>query len=234
MLNFEKNLDALKNTQEVKKVIENPVVKGFTNIAKAVPSLNFGIEALDTMLNNRFENKLKLVLDEIINGDEIITPEMLQDIDVISSFLQMMEAVKRTQVNEKIIIFARLFKNFILSENSIKQDEYEEYLNVLSELSFREIDILMTYHNHMNHCKEVSNIFESTTYQSFKCEIFSRYLITEAELTDILTRMQNKGLCVFYMGHSYNDVNIKTFSTAYFEKLALRISGETIKSTMNN
>lgn len=57
----------------------------------------------------------------------------------------MVEAIKRLASNDKVVFFGNLIRNGYLSGNHIGVNEFDEYLNILSTMSYREIQYLVDY-----------------------------------------------------------------------------------------
>lgn len=60
----------------------------------------------------------------------------VNDIEFIMNFKRTLDAVNRLANNDKVVYFANLLKNGYMKENKISNDEYEENLRILGELSF--------------------------------------------------------------------------------------------------
>ena len=232
-MDLEKKVLDLCNHNEYLKIYNNPVVKLFIDITKSTPFYGLLISLGDTVVGKLLikgcAKKLKLVIDEVLNSKKPITNDMLSDIDSIQSFRQMMMLVDKTNVNEKVILFARLYKNSYFTDNRICNDEYEEYLHLLDELSFREIDILIIYDKHLGVVDKLRcTVDKSTQYIEFISEVTRKYNMVENEIIDIIERLYSRGLCFLGVANYDNNIAISkvSFTTVYFKKFAKRISGE--------
>lgn len=67
---------------------------------------------------------------------------MVNDIEFILNFAKTIEAVNRLASNDKVKYFANLLKNGYFVSEKILNDTFDEYLHLLSVLSYREIEYL--------------------------------------------------------------------------------------------
>lgn len=77
-----------------------------------------------------------------------LTPELVKSEDFLHCFFATTKAAINSRRREKIKMFARLLNSSIQQSNFSNTDEYEEYLSILDELSFRELSILVTLHKY--------------------------------------------------------------------------------------
>lgn len=103
--------------------------------------------AVDTLLIGRMENiqeeRREAFFDELAQGDQDLTPEMAQSEPFLHAFLSTFYAAQRTRQRSKIRFFARLLRS--ATEDPPRVDletEYEEFLRILEELSYREIGLV--------------------------------------------------------------------------------------------
>lgn len=124
----------------------NPAVRSMINAIKAtVPFIGDLIdESLCAAFEDNQKKKRKQLLDIILSDKQSITPDMVNDVEFIVNFTRVLEAVNRLARNEKIRYFANLIKNGYLvnKASKISNDEFEEYFNEISRLSFRELEYL--------------------------------------------------------------------------------------------
>ena len=61
------------------------------------------------------------------------------------NFARAREAVRRLATNDKVKYFGNLIRNGYLSGEHIENSEFEEYLDILNTMSYREIQYLVDY-----------------------------------------------------------------------------------------
>ena len=83
------------------------------------------------------------MLEIILSDSENITSDMVNNVEFIINFARLLEVVNRLASNDKIKYFANLLKNGYFTEDKIANDKFEEYLNLVNELSYRELFLLI-------------------------------------------------------------------------------------------
>lgn len=232
-MSLENELKKLYDYQNCLNIYQNPIIKCLIDMTKSIPAyglfVSLGDNVVSSLLIKAFAKKFKIVVDEILNSDKAITMDMLNDIDSIQSFRQMMMLVDKTNVDEKVILFARLYKNSYITDDRIVNDEYEEYLQLLDELSFREIDLLIIYDQYFGEVdKREGLVEESSQFKQFMNEVRIKYSMERNEVIDIMTRLYCKGLCFYQLSNYSCDIGEgkESLTTEYFKKFAKRISGK--------
>ncbi len=232
-MSLENELKKLYAYQNCLNIYQNPIIKCLIDMTKSIPAygllVSLGDNVVSSLLIKAFAKKFKIVVDEILNSDKAITIDMLNDIDSIQSFRQMMMLVDKTNIDEKVILFARLYKNSYIADDRIVNDEYEEYLQLIDELSFREIDLLIIYDQYFGEVDKIEGLIdESSQFKQFMDEITIKYSMEENEVIDIIERLCCKGLCFHSMENYSCDIGEgkESFTTEYFKKFAKRISGK--------
>lgn len=135
-------------------------------------------DLIDESLYSAFEDnqtkKRKQLIDIILSDKQRITPDMVNDVEFIMNFAKVMEAVNRLARNEKVIYFGNLIKNGYLvnSASKISNDEFEEYFNEISSLSFRELEYLAFFWRYaVNHGGKIA----AHNWKSFSEEFNEKY-----------------------------------------------------------
>lgn len=148
MNNIEEELEIVKsslnNTNEIIDIKKNPVAESILMpIIKVFPVLGDMIDSAINIKLREDQNKKEQELIEIILKNKYsITPNMVNDVEFIINFAKVQEAVRRLATNDKVKFFGNLIRNGYLSGEHIENDEFEEYLDVLVTLSYRQLDCL--------------------------------------------------------------------------------------------
>jgi len=82
-----------------------------------------------------------MLLEELNKNPNMLTADMIKKSDFLHKALITFKIVAVTNREEKIRYFANLLKSSAIQDD-IDVDEYEEYLNIVADLSFRELQIL--------------------------------------------------------------------------------------------
>ena len=166
----------LRAADTIVDIYSNPGVRIAINSIKAVvPVIGDLIdESLCAVLEDNQTKKRNLLLDIILSDKQSITPDMVNDVEFIMNFAKVIEAVNRLARNEKVIYFANLIKNGYLVNSAFKisNDEFEEYFNEISRLSFRELEYLVFFWKYAeNHGGRIA----AHTWKSFSEEFNEKY-----------------------------------------------------------
>lgn len=132
------------------------------------------------------DKKQKQLVDYILEEKELITSEKVNDVEFLINFSKTIESVKRLATNDKIIYFANLIKNGYLRETRIDNDDFEEFSNIINELSFREITYLIYIKNHKN-----NNDFYN--WQNLKNDFSKEFKIDIRKVEPIFRRLMRTG-----------------------------------------
>ena len=123
------------------KIFNNPVTKNLLAIYNVVIPFGEVVTTNVEMIIDGFtKEKHKEFLETILSDNKLITTIDVTDVEFIMNFKKTLDAVNRLSNNDKIVYFANLLKNGYMKEERISNDDYEENLRILSELSFRELN----------------------------------------------------------------------------------------------
>lgn len=139
---------SLQNINELADIKRNPVVESvLMPIIKAFPVIGDMIDSAINVGIDEFQDKKEQELVEIILKDKYtITSEMVNDIEFIVNYARTKEAVRRLATNDKVKFFGNLIRNGYLSGEHIENDTFEEYLEVLTTMSYRQLECLAEFY----------------------------------------------------------------------------------------
>lgn len=181
------------------------------------------------VMNDFQEKKRQEFLNVILSDEQMITTEMVSDVEFIMNFAKTLDVVNRLASNDKVVYLGNLLKNSYFTTDKINNCEYEEYLALLSELSYREIFILIEYDRRCSNLPQNEEIRFSvfnSVQDIFITEMSSKFSCSRGEIADIMRRLESKGLCVFQTAHGYGESSSMLANgvvTDYFKKLSERI-----------
>lgn len=155
----------LQNIDTIIDTKHNPVVSAFVSSIKTVPFIGDLIDdSLEYTLTD-FQSKKQQQLLEVITNAPIgtVTSDMINDVEFILSFAKTRNAVSKLLNGDKVKFYGNLLANGYLSErDKISTDEFEEYLELINSLSYRELEYLSFF-------KEFSNKHRGRlVYQNWK------------------------------------------------------------------
>lgn len=175
---------------------------------KAVPVGNVAIPAVLSMVPvigplvegaidetiTAFQEKKRKELVDIILTSELITSERVNDVEFILNMAKTLEAVNRLATNDKVKYFANLIKNGYFSKTKIQSDVFDEFLHMISMLSYREIEHLcfLCHFQALNWGKKKSN---AEYMQDLGRSFGERFSCGECDYLDAYNRLSSVG-CV--------------------------------------
>ena len=188
-------------------------------------------DAIQGVMRASFQKKLELVLEEVAAGDRLVTTQELSEVDVIENLNRLMQAISRTNVNDKIRIMTRLFVRGCISDEPLNTDTYEEYLRILEDLSVREIAVLaILYSVEQNPDAYIDKEMSKEEYlphrywEKFKEKVTSELSIPSGHIYAVMKRLERSGLFAMYNGFSFGTVE-EGKTTAYFDEFYKYIKG---------
>jgi hypothetical protein len=219
---FEQVRRNVKFAEKALVIKNDPAVNAIVSLLKLTPGIGEYLDsALNEVLYRNQEKKRDELLEYIINGNKNITFEKVNDIEFIMNFAKTTEAVDRLSENNKIQYMGRLLRRGYFSNEKIINYQFDEFLSVIKDLSYREIEFLVIYDKFMGKVeKPVRNIYECDNFIEFKKEIKIRFGTSDNIIIDMLNRLQSKGLCFFEIASDYaSEGEYKTFTSEYFKEL---------------
>jgi hypothetical protein len=222
----------MKKELGIVKILESyekkPVIRGLIQL---IPfGIGSGIDvALTTQLDNIRNERAKEFFDELSSGDVELTPELLESEDFLHCYFTTTKLALNSRRREKIRMFARLLKSATGEANFSSTDEYEDYLNILDELSYRELTILFKLHKYESEyfLKEGENDLQRATrfWDMFTKELTGQVGIPELEVDALLTRLNRTGCYETFVGSYWDYTGGKGKLTPTFYRLIELIKG---------
>ena len=220
---FEAAKDLVKKSENSKSTA---IISGIAGLVPYFGGLLSPITA--EMLSDFQKKKRQDFLSIIISKEQLITSKMVNDVEFIINFIKTLEAVNRLAANDKVVYFAKLLKNSYFTSDKINASEYDEYLTLLSELSYREIYLLIEYNRQCGFniiCSDGSSTLKESQ-DKFIQEMSKQFKCSNGTIADILYKLESKGLCTFQAHHGYRDEDecrIFGVATDYYKGLSKRI-----------
>ena len=125
---------------------------------------------------------------------------MVNDVEFIVNYARVREAVRRLATNDKVKFFGNLIRNGYLSDTHIQSSVFDEYINILNSMSYREILYLVDYKKYCEDCSKKSksskNISGRTYNNKFPqfCKDYSqKNNITQREINFVFMHLKQTG-----------------------------------------
>lgn len=195
---------SLQNMNDLVDIKGNPVVSSILMAPiKAIPVIGDLVDSTtDELLENFQQKKEQELIDVILNDSNSITTEMVNDVEFIINYARVVDAVRRLATNDKVKYFGNLIRNGYLSGEHIPNSEFEECLNILNTMSYREIQYLVDYKKYCDEkdkqkkAKGVKSYGKASRYNlwnTFEKEYSESQGITRLELYSSFIRIKQTG-----------------------------------------
>ena len=193
---------SLENINDLRDVKENPVVSSVLLAPiKAIPVIG---DLLDSSIDKSLEifqqKKEQELIDMILKNSHSITSDMVNDVEFIVNYARVREAVRRLATNDKVKFFGNLIRNGYLSDTHIQSSVFDEYINILNSMSYREILYLVVYkkycEDYSKKSKSSNNISGRTYNNKFPqfCKDYSqKNNITQREINFVFMHLKQTG-----------------------------------------
>lgn len=179
--------------------------------------------AIDVSLTIRIEKikakKMQIFFDELQRKIGDIGPELLESEDFIHCLIKTIQLAINTRRHEKIKMFARLLGSGVGSCGIESVDEFEEYLSILAELSYREIQILLQIEKFQDVNPEPWTSTSYKNWDAFTDKLAKSLNLSLDELDVLLMRMNRIGCSETFLSSKEDVVVRKCQLTAVFQRL---------------
>ena len=205
---------------------ENPWIKALIQIVISGPG-----SVIDTALTARIKEinskRARIFFDQLNSGEIELTEELIKSEDFLHAFFSTFSAAQRTRREEKIQLFGNLLRNSLTNKLINKTDEYEEYLKVLDELTYREIILLRlleSYERKYPHNPGQNDAKRANRFWSeFIVEARNIFHTNNDEIDSMLIRLTRTGCYDTFAGKYWQDAdhNIGKLTIVYYGLIEL-------------
>ncbi len=182
--------------------------------------------AVDTAVLTRVQairaDRARVFFDELAKGEKELRPELLENDEFLHCYFATAAAVLRTQRTEKIQALARLLRSTTEGRLTVV-DEFEEFLSILAELSYRELSVLATLDGYESRhpLQEEENDLQRANrfWNAFVQQVVQEFSIQPNEVDSILTRLNRSGCYETFTGGYFDYTGGKGKITPLFHRL---------------
>lgn len=207
----------------------NRVVRGLVQL------IPFGIGgALDVVvtktLNNIREERSRAFFDELANTSAPLDPAMLQFEDFLHCYFSTARYALNSRRREKIQMFARLLKASMGANGPGTVDAYEELLEILDDLTFRELQALAIMDSFSNSPRTPDQNdlqWTNTFWNEFEDRVVTDLGIQRDEVADFMNRISRTACYEMFTGGYMDYTGGKGKLTPTYRRLKRFISSET-------
>lgn len=191
----EKNINDVKkeirNIEKIEEIKGSHLRIGLSSLLGLIPGAGSFINDEISKAINEFQlKKRNELLDVILSGNYEITSNLVKDEEFIINFCKTCEAVNRLATNDKVKYFGNLIRNSYLTDEKIENDEFEEYIHILEDISYREINYLVFLKENEDKMKKEKKILK---WHEFVKAFNEKFNIPRANIYNIFYRLKRTG-----------------------------------------
>jgi hypothetical protein len=196
----------------VMRAIIKTTISVLATVLPAAGELDALDEALLAHVARMRQNRTRIFYDELAHGAHKLTEELIQTDDFLHAYFSVLRASINTKREEKIRLFARLLLGAVTA-NQLGDDRFEEFVEILDDLSVRELEILYIVKRFEDAYPlqevalsrnpsepETELQFISRFWPELEATLEDEVNILPEELPAILTRLQRTGLYQTFAG----------------------------------
>jgi hypothetical protein len=180
----------------------NRVVRGLVQL------IPFGVGgALDVVLtatlNGIREERSRAFFDELAKTSTTLDPAILQSEDFLHCYFSTARYALNSRRREKIEMFAKLLKASLEDSGPKDVDEYEEFVGILDELSYRELRALALMDRFSNRTRAADQNdlqWTNTFWDEFEDRVVRELDVPKNEVSDFMNRISRTGCYEIFTG----------------------------------
>lgn len=181
-----------------KRLSRSAVAKGLLQFAE--PTAKAWAVALETLIAKQEKRRKRAFFDELGRSGLNLTPELARSDDFIYCYEATARAAIKARRLSKTRLFARLLCSATSNQAVSDTDTYEEYVAILDDLSYRELEILsiLERHEKANPARSEQNPVQRTAeyWPQIQDEIARRLRIHIEDVEPLLNRLARTGLYI--------------------------------------
>lgn len=198
----DENIKSLVSYVE-KYYADYPVIRGLIQL------IPYGVgSALDVIVVEKIreiqKERLRTFFDALDKRKIRLTEDTIKNNDFLHAYFSTVRYVLNIRREEKIRLFANLFSTYCGEEKFDQTDEYEEFLEILDDLSFREFTILQTISSYESRTPRADSETDYQWVDHFWKELLEDLGNTLGmpveEILGYLTRLNRTGLYKTFTG----------------------------------
>lgn len=200
---------------------DNHVIRGLIQLLPCGIGSAIDVALMKTLENIQRERTMAF-FDELAKGDVIVDEELLKSEDFLHAYFATTKYALNTRRREKIEMFARLLKSSLTEENISNIDEYEDFLKVLDELSYRELlalKILDKYSSTARSEAQKDLKWTNQFWNKFEKDITNELKIPKDQIASFMDKIARTGCYEMFTGAYFDYTGGKGKLTPMYQRL---------------
>lgn len=177
---------------------------------------------LTKTLNNIQEERSHTFFDELAKTSKPLEPKMLESEDFLHCYFSTAKYALNSRRREKIQMFAKLLKSSLNGAGPQDVDEYEEFLEILDDLTCRELQalsILDTFSKYPQESSQNDLQWTNTFWDKFEGRIVSELGVPKDEIRDFMNRISRTACYEMFTGGYWDYTGGKGKLTPIYRRL---------------
>ena len=173
----------------------NRVIRGLLQLVPFGIGSALDVVLLQTIQKIRME-RAQIYFDELASGNLVVNPALLESEDFLHCYALTTRMALNSRRREKIGMFARLLKNSFAEPDNIDVDKYEDFANILDELSYREIQALslLDEYSEVPRSDEQNDLqWLNIFWEEFESRLCAKLSLPPEEVPDFMNRIARTG-----------------------------------------
>lgn len=199
----------------------NPALRA---LARIIPYGSAVEVAVLTVVGRIREERLQTFFDELATANAIDNPDLVDEEDFVHCFLTTLQFAVNTRRREKIRMFGRLLKSSVSPDSGLSDgDEYEDFLSILDELTYREIRALSILNEFSGTIREESQNemqWTMTFWEDFCQRLSDDLPLPIDEVADFMKRLGRTGCFHELIGYYDTRPGVGTLTPTYLRLLS--------------
>ena len=199
----------------------NRVIRGLIQLVPYGLGSAIDVVIMQTYANMKKERMSKF-FDELSKDNVVVDEALLESHDFLHCYLLTIQLALNTRREEKIRMFARYLKNSLHQPRPSSIDEYEDYLQILDDLSYREMQALSMLDEFSDRPREPDNNdlnWTESFWNEFEEKMVEQLSIPRTELASFMNRIARTGCYEMYTGSYWDYTGGKGKLTPMYARL---------------
>ena len=180
----------------------NRVIRGLIQLVPHGIGSAIDVVLMQTYARMRKE-RISAFFDELEKGNVVVDEALLRSHDFVHCYMLTVQLALKTRREEKIRMFARYLKSSIQNSDLADLDEFEDFLGILDDLSYREmraLSLLDQFSTRPRENAEGDLEWTNSFWDEFEKDLIKNVGIQHTEVAPFMNRIARTGCYEMYTG----------------------------------